>query len=130
MTNYRILKQADLPLEAVILLIAGMTLLITGVLLFPVSTGALAYYENGLYGLLLVMFAVQMIALGKTPFGDLRTSKLSLVVGVLIAAVPVLFVVAIYLSVRSAAKASSPTSTATGSGTRIPGLLWVWLSKP
>jgi len=87
MTKLRILKEADLPLEALILLIAGMTLLITGVLLFPVSTGALAYYENGLYGLLLVMFAVQMIALGKTPFGDLRTSKLPLVVGVLIAAV-------------------------------------------
>ncbi len=81
------LKQADLPLEGVILLIAGMTLLITGVLLFPVATGALAYYEDGLYGLLLVMFAVQMIALGKTPFGDLRTSKLPLVVGVAIAAV-------------------------------------------
>jgi hypothetical protein len=81
------LKQADLPLEGVILLIAGMTLLITGVLLFPVATGALAYYEDGLYGVLLVMFAVQMIALGKTPFGDLRTSKLPLVVGVVIAAV-------------------------------------------
>lgn len=87
MTNSGILKEADLPLEAVILLIAGMTLLITGVLLFPVSTGALAYYENGLYGLLLVMFAVQMIALGKTPFGDLRTSRLPLVVGVIVAAV-------------------------------------------
>ncbi len=87
MTNSGILKEADLPLEAVILLIAGMTLLITGVLLFPVSTGALAYYENGLYGLLLVMFAVQMIALGKTPFGDLRTSRLPLVVGVVVAAV-------------------------------------------
>ena len=87
MTNSGILKEADLPLEAVILLIAGMTLLITGVLLFPVSTGALAYYENGLYGLLLVMFAVQMIALGRTPFGDLRTSRLPLVVGVVVAAV-------------------------------------------
>jgi hypothetical protein len=87
MTKYRIGQEADLPLEVVILLIAGMMLLITGILLFPVSAGVLPYYENGLYGLLLVMFALQMITLGKTPFGDMRRSRLLLAVGVLIAAV-------------------------------------------
>lgn len=86
MTKYLILKKADLPLEVVILLIAGMMMLITGVLLFPVSAGALPYYENGLYGLLLVMFALQIITLGKTPYGDMRRSKLLLAVGVVIAA--------------------------------------------
>lgn len=80
-------KQADLPLEVVILLIGGMALLITGILLFPVSEGALPYYENGIYGLLLVIFALQTITLGKTPFGDIGKSKLSLAVGVMIAAV-------------------------------------------
>jgi hypothetical protein len=87
MSEYRILQEADLPLEVVILLIAGMMLLITGVLLFPVSAGALPYYENGLYGLLLVIFALQVITLGKTPFGDMPRSKPLLAVGVLIAAV-------------------------------------------
>jgi len=87
MRTFSILKETDLPFEVVILLIAGMTLLITGVLLFPVSSGALPYYENGLYGLLLVMFALQMIIMGKTPFGDMRRSKLLLAVGVVIAAV-------------------------------------------
>ena len=83
----RILKEADLPLEVVILLIGGMALLITGILLFPVSDGTLPYYENGVYGLLLVIFALQTITLGKTPFGDIRRSRLSLAVGVAIAAV-------------------------------------------
>jgi len=87
MAEYRIFKKADLPLEAVILSIAGIALLISGVLLFPVSAGALPYYENGLYGLLLVMFALQIITLGKTPFGDMRRSKFLLVVGSVIAAV-------------------------------------------
>jgi hypothetical protein len=82
-----ILEKTDLPLEAAILLIAGMTMLITGALLFPVSAGLLPYYENGLYGLLLVMFALQIITLGKTPFGDMRRSRLLLAAGVLIAAV-------------------------------------------
>ncbi len=86
-TKCVVFKEADLPLEVVILIIGGMAMLITGVLLFPVSGGTLPYYENGLYGLLLIIFALQMITLGKTPFGDMRRSKLLLAVGVLIAAV-------------------------------------------
>jgi len=84
--KYLLFQEADLPLEVVILLIGGMALLITGVLLFPVSVGALPYYENGLYGLLLVIFALQIITLGKTPYGDLRRSKPLIAVGVVIAA--------------------------------------------
>lgn len=80
------LKEADLPLEVVMLLVGGIALLVTGILLFPVSAGALPYYENGLYGLLLVIFALQTITLGKTPFGDVRRSTLSLAAGVVIAA--------------------------------------------
>lgn len=87
MTKHRALQEADLPLEVVILLVAALTMVITGVLLFPVSTGALSYYEDGLYGLLLVMFAVQTITMGKTPFGDMRRSKSLLVAGAAIAAV-------------------------------------------
>jgi len=82
-----VFKEADLPLEVVILIIGGMAMLITGALLFPVSDGTLPYYENGLHGLLLIIFALQMITLGKTPFGDMRRSKLLLAAGVLIAAV-------------------------------------------
>jgi hypothetical protein len=80
-------KEADLELEVIILFLAGMTMGIAGMLLFPVSTGALPYYENGLYGLLLFFFALQMVALGKTPFGDMRRSKPLLAAGVLVAAV-------------------------------------------
>lgn len=87
MTKHLILKKADIPLEVIILLIAGITMLITGVLLFPVSAGSLPYYENGLYGLLLFIFALQIITLGKTPFGDMRRSKLLLAAGVVIASV-------------------------------------------
>ena len=86
-SKWMILKDAALPLEVVILMIGGMAMLITGVLLFPVSSGTLPYYENGLYGLLLIIFALQVITLGKTPFGDLRRSKLLLVVGVALASV-------------------------------------------
>ncbi len=82
-------RKADLPLEVVILVIGGMTMIITGVLLFPVSRGLLPYCENGLYGLLLVIFALQTITLGKTPFGERRRSRLLITGGTMIAAVGV-----------------------------------------
>ena len=66
-----ITKEADLPLEVVLLLIAGMAFLITGALLFPIANGNLSYYENGLYGLIMVIFALQITILGKTQFGDM-----------------------------------------------------------
>lgn len=86
-TEYMIFKEVDLQLEVVILVIGGMAMLMTGVLLFPVYDGRLPYYENGLYGLFLIIFALQIITLGKTPFGDMPRSKPLFTVGVLIAAV-------------------------------------------
>ena len=51
------------------------------------AAGSLPYFENGLYGLLLVVFSLQIITLGKTPFGDVRRSKPIIALGVVIAAV-------------------------------------------
>ena len=74
-------------MEVVLLLIAGMALIITGVLLFPISTGRLSYYENGLYGLILVVIALQMTTLGKTPFGEMDRSVPLIAAGVAVGAV-------------------------------------------
>lgn len=86
-TRYGVFKETELPLEVVILMLGGLAMLITGLLLLPVSAGLLPYYANGLYGLLLVMFALQAISLGKTPFGDMKRSRPLLVAGVMVAAV-------------------------------------------
>lgn len=80
-------EEARLPLEVVLLLIAGMALLITGVLLFPIYSGKLPYYENGLYGLILVVFALQTTILGKTPFGEMGRSVPLIAAGVVVGAV-------------------------------------------
>ena len=81
------LMEALLPLEVVILLIGGMALILAGALLLPVWAGLLPYYENGLHGLLLVIFALQTITLGKTPLGDLPRSRGVVAAGVTLAAV-------------------------------------------
>ena len=87
MREIKLFKEADLSLEVVILLFGGMAMLILGLLLFPVYAGILFYYENGLFGLLLVVFALQIISMGKTPFGDIRRSATSVLFGVIIAAI-------------------------------------------
>lgn len=81
-----LLSEASLPFEVVILITAGLIALLAGILLFPIQQGLLPYYENGLYGLFLVLFALQIIVLGKTPFGDAQRSKPLLAIGLLIAA--------------------------------------------
>ncbi len=85
-----LLKEVHFPLEVVILFVAGLALLIAGILLFPVSMGILPYYENGLYGLFLVLFALQTIGLGKTPFGDAPRSNLIIAFGIFIAGIGVI----------------------------------------
>ena len=87
MTKHGLLDKADIALDVVILLVAGMMMLIAGVLLFPISRGMIPYYENGLYGLLLFIFALQAAMLGKTPFGDRARSRRLLVVWTAIASV-------------------------------------------
>ena len=64
-------REAKLPFEVVMLIIAAVVLLVTGVMLFLIYNGILPYYENGLYGLLLIIFALNTITLGRTPFGDI-----------------------------------------------------------
>ncbi len=87
MTKNKLFKEADLSLEVVMLLFAGMVMLVLGLLLFPVYAGILSYYENGLFGLMLVVYALQIISMGKTPFGDIRRSRTVILFGVIIAAV-------------------------------------------
>ena len=87
MTKNKLFKEADLSLEVVILLFAGMAMLVLGLLLFPVYAGILSYYEDGLFGFMLVVYALQIISMGKTPFGDMRRSRTVILFGVIIAAI-------------------------------------------
>lgn len=84
-------KKADIPIDLVILMIAGLTMVIAGLLLFPVYSGMLPYYENGLYGLLIFIYALQITVLGKTPFGDVPQRPLALIIlGIFIACVGII----------------------------------------
>jgi hypothetical protein len=64
----------DRSLEIDVLLIFGVFMLIFGLLLFEISAGRLPYDLDSAYGLFLVLISIQIITMGKTPFGDLRRS--------------------------------------------------------
>jgi len=73
---------AESDLEIVILLVLAIFMLLFGVLLFPIQAGALPYNADATYGLFQVIVSFQIIALGKTPFGDFRRSWLVVVIGI------------------------------------------------
>ncbi|MGE4445827.1 MAG: hypothetical protein AB7C92_04150 [Synergistaceae bacterium] len=84
-------KKADIPIDLVILMIAGLTMTIAGLLLFAVYAGTVPYYENGLYGLLIFIYALQITVLGKTPFGDVPQRPLPvLILGIFVACVGII----------------------------------------
>jgi len=73
--------ELDLSLEVVILLVLAIFMILFGLLLFPIRTGALPYNADATYGLFQVIVSFQIITLGKTPFGDFRRSWLVVVIG-------------------------------------------------
>jgi uncharacterized membrane protein HdeD (DUF308 family) len=74
--------EVDLTIEVVILLVGGVFFLLYGLLLFPIITGALPYSVDTARGLFLVLVALQIITMGKTPFGDLRRSWIVVILGI------------------------------------------------
>ncbi len=79
--------QSDRSLEVVLLLILGVFMLLFGMLLFSIHSGKLPYSPDSMYGLLLVVVALQIITMGKTPFGDLRRSWMVIIFGMCLAVV-------------------------------------------
>lgn len=86
-----VFKKADIPIDLVILVIAGLTMVIAGLLLFASYAGKVSYYENGLFGLLIFIYALQITVLGKTPFGDVPQRPLSvLILGIFVACIGII----------------------------------------
>lgn len=61
--------QRTLPLDQAVLLLVGVLMLLLGALLVPVSFGALPFSGSAQLGLLMLVYAVQIVATGSTPMG-------------------------------------------------------------
>ena len=80
--SFKLRSESDLTLEVVILLVLGVFMFLFGLLLFRIHTGDLPYNQDSMYGLLLVIVSIQIITMGKTPFGDLRRSLAVIILGI------------------------------------------------
>jgi hypothetical protein len=74
--------EVDLSIEVVLLLVGGVFFLLFGLLLFPIGIGLLPYSEGAMYGLFVVLVSMQVITMGKTPFGDLLRSWIVVIAGI------------------------------------------------
>ena len=77
--------EIDLSIEVVLLIVGGLFFLLFGVLLFLIDKGMLPYSEGSMYGLFVVLISMQIITMGKTPFGDVLRSWLVIIIGLLAA---------------------------------------------
>jgi hypothetical protein len=81
----RKMYEARGPLEAdqTVLLLTGLFMILLGVLLVPVSFGKLPFSGSAQLGLLMVIFAIQMLAFGNTPLGAFPRSWIMIFLGFL-----------------------------------------------
>ncbi|HOT07930.1 MAG TPA: DUF308 domain-containing protein [Methanotrichaceae archaeon] len=79
-------RDATLPLSHAITILVGVLLTLLGLLLVPVNLGLIPFSPDGQLGLLLVIIAVQMLAIGETPIGQYRRSLLLIIIGIVFAA--------------------------------------------
>ncbi len=84
-----ILREVSLHLSPAILLLLGVLFAFLGLLLFPVGLGLIAFSPDGQFGLLLIIMAIQLMALGDTPMGRYRRSWLMVFIGCIFAALGV-----------------------------------------
>lgn len=82
---FSIFQEASLPLSTAILIVLATLLTLLGFLLFPVFLGLIPFSPDGQLGLLLVIMAIQMMALGNTPIGPFKRSWLLIIIGMLFA---------------------------------------------
>ncbi len=80
----------ELSTDKMMLLITGVFMLLLGILLIPVNLSQLPFSGNAQLGLLMVIFAIQMLASGSTPIGPFPRNWLMIIFGLLFAALGII----------------------------------------
>lgn len=79
--------EVNISLEVIHLLASGLILLVLGAVLFLVARETLPYYQDGVYGFLLVIFGLQLQIIGKNPIRCVERSWPVLIPGIIITAI-------------------------------------------
>ncbi len=87
---FALFTDAFLPLSPAIFVLLGLSLVLLGLLFVPVSLGLIPFSPDGQLGLLLTIMAIQAMALGATPLGQLSRPSWMLAVGLTFAALGII----------------------------------------
>ncbi len=79
--------EVTISLEVIHLLGSGLILFVLGAVLFSVARETLPYYQDGVYGLFLVIFGLQVQIIGRNPIQSVERSWPVLISGVIITAI-------------------------------------------
>ncbi|MDD5189357.1 MAG: hypothetical protein PHF57_14220 [Methanoregula sp.] len=80
-------EEVNISLEVILLLAGGLIMLVLSAVLFSVAGGALPYYKDGVYGLLLVIYGLQLQTVGKNPIRYVKRSWSALIPGIIITSI-------------------------------------------
>jgi hypothetical protein len=78
-----LLRDANLSTDVVLTFMFGLILILVPILLIPTGMGIFTFSFDSMYGLLLVIMALQVLALGNTPVGEFKRSWLLILVGLI-----------------------------------------------
>jgi len=79
--RHLLFRGAPLPFSTALLIFLGVLLVLLAILLVPVNLGTLPFSPDGQLGLLLVIMAIQILAMGEAPLGQFRRSRFLVTVG-------------------------------------------------
>lgn len=79
----KVLEETSLSLSLSVLLMVAVLLTLLGIILILVNLGIVPFSQDGLLGMLLVIFSIQMMALGETPIGAYKRSWLMIGLGMI-----------------------------------------------
>ncbi|HOJ96293.1 MAG TPA: hypothetical protein PK024_05575 [Methanospirillum sp.] len=82
---WQLLEETSLSLSLSILLMVAVLLTLLGIILILVNLGMIAFSQDGLLGMLLVIFSIQMMALGETPLGAFKRTWIMTIFGMIFA---------------------------------------------
>lgn len=87
MEKLKFSEEANIPLEVILLLASGLIMIVLSAVLFSVARGALPYYKDGVYGLLLIIFGLQLQIVGTNPIRYVKRSWSVYILGIIITSI-------------------------------------------
>lgn len=87
MEKLKLSEEVNTPPEVIFLLASGLIMIVLSAVLFSVARGSLPYYNDGVYGLLLILSGLQLQTVGTNPIRYMKRTWSVLILGISITSI-------------------------------------------